>query len=610
MNTTGKGRAWKSVAVNIAAGLALVVSMVFMISRAGVIHSKGGVYLVTEHGGIDVNTNGTTGVSRPGNTPAGYTVNTTDYPAGNCIHCHDEHSSLDGGTHAVEDYMLFDTGTGNKNRVCYTCHSGTMPTGGSYQYRIWMGSGIFDASAHGTNANVLWPGANPAARAAGEQNKCVNCHEQHGRSFANATEAIPVGSQGSGAPTNYVTTSPLPSMTFRLEENLCLTCHDGAPGKNVNASLGRGVNTGATGVYYNHPITRYNAAGDRTPSIHRVIEALGFAAAADRHSECEDCHNPHYATAGLHTDGSNLLANVLLGTWGIVNSAAWPNDQAFGNGTLYGAPGWNAVQLTNTAAQYEWQLCLRCHSNYSALPAYAAPNNVTNIAREINTNNAGYHPILGLGRHSASANVNYQKSFRAPFAHNKPVTCSDCHESNLTTGNGMAGATDPQGPHGSANKWLLGNFCDAAAGANCGDPQQTVICFKCHRWAIYYTNASAGCAGNTGCSRFPDHTTKAKHRDMFNPSGIWCLNCHAFGTEGGIHGSNAAKGVKGTGFLGENLMQGASFGGITRGTGGVGNSGICWSKAGVDVYNTGTGGSCTQHPTSGGGQNFTPNYDY
>ena len=156
---------------------------------------------------------------------------------------------------------------------------------------------------------------------------------------------------------------------------------------------------------------------------------------------------------------------------------------------------------------------------------------------------------------------------------------------------------DPQGPHGSANKWVLGNFCDTAAGANCADPLQTVICFKCHRYAVYYNDTVA-------ISRF-SHPTNGNMRDnTANAFGIWCMNCHGGNPEGGIHGSNLGKGASGANNISDHFMNGAHIVGMTYGTGGVAKSGSCWTLNGTSAYAI---ANCGTHK---GGRTFDPAYDY
>ncbi len=89
------------------------------------------------------------------------------------------------------------------------------------------------------------------------------------------------------------------------------------------------------------------------------------------------------------------------------------------------------------------------------------------------------------------------------------MTCTDCHESDVTT--------DPGGPHGSGAKFILKG------------PNTT--------WNASVTNTASGMPANTFCanchsasfanSRFPDHTN-GQHN-------IACVGCHVAIPHGSGH---------------------------------------------------------------------------
>jgi predicted CXXCH cytochrome family protein len=170
--------------------------------------ASSGPYLSSAHGGQ----NGTiTGVHR---------TSVSDYAAGNCVHCHEEHASIGGAEPAPVDgnpskYELF-TGIGQNqgSRFCYNCHQdsgssvqNSMPSQYSYSYLAggditltcpnniaqafdfltgscdpktgWCGSGYNDVSAHclsdiQTFLKKKWnfPGA-------ANINACSGCHNPH-----------------------------------------------------------------------------------------------------------------------------------------------------------------------------------------------------------------------------------------------------------------------------------------------------------------------------------------------------------------------------------------------------------------------------------------------
>lgn len=593
-------------AFHITLGAAVVITLIVLLSRMATVYSDGGAYLKVEHGGANQNSSGTTGAQRPADKPAGYaTIDTAKFPPGQCIHCHDEHASYKDvvqTTHTARDYLLFDT---NTNLLCYVCHIDPITVGGTYTLnnRIWMGQTFYDTSSHGASANMRWPGANPPLRPAGEQNKCLNCHNPHGRTFTNAAE-------NTTGQVTYLGTDPLPNMTFRLEERLCINCHDGSPAtRNVNTQFAYAANIGGTGVYYNHPISRNAALDDRTPSVHTITETkpLGGANTA-RHVECADCHNPHYSGYGgtplnnLHTNGSNQLSRVLLGVYGVqaTYAGAWT------------APAFTLVQLTSTVTNYEYELCFRCHSSYSTLPAFAAPNNVTDVSREFNPNNYAHHGVTAVGANQ-SVNANWIATFNCLNPAENPTTCpggrwgktskvycSDCH------GDNAAAPVPAEGVHGASSaafsaanpvtgKFILGTFIDVFNAS-----AQRLICYKCHRRDVYGDDGYN--PPNPTLSRM-SHPANAGHTlGTRNGWGIWCMSCHGGATEGGIHGTNI--GIVGPGLspVGRHFMNGAAIAAFTEDAGGSNLQ--CWGKGvndGVYVLN------CTNHS---GGRTTGFNYNY
>lgn len=614
--------------------------MIAVVSRISVVYSTGGAYPLTEHGNTDVNSNTVTGASRPANTPAaGYTINTTDFPKSACIHCHDEHSSYDNVTHTAIDFMLFDRGTGNKNDFCYTCHTAVIPTGGNYSanMRSWPGSAVYDTSGHGTSATMLWPGIVPPAKTgAGNAGKCVNCHDPHGTTFAVAATAAPPDSRVGQV--TYQLTDAVLQMTTRVEENLCLNCHKaGGPAGADNIASLFALAANVSPAFYNHPINRFTAANDRTPSYHNILESenmynahvAGPPQQTGRHVECVDCHNPHYAGANggagsdSHTLGTNVASKAIYGTWGVRTAGDptvagnWPAAPGAGaGGALPAAPAFTLEYIegvgTVSANDYEWELCIRCHSSYSQFPAFAAPNTLTDISTEINPNNLSHHAIVRPGKNqvtnaTAQAKNEYQGNFNIATPLAATIYCSDCHTSAMNSADTAAVAIT--GPHGSANKFLVGSWCEKRGGnygtSACATPQDQSVCFKCHKYNVYYLgNAS----NNVFASRWGHDNGNHMDVNTVWGAGLTCLACHGGGTPGGIHGSNEAKGPAAAAEpRGKHFMNGACLESFDYGIGGTNNF-TCWTVAAANTYCLAASGCDGRH--TGGGRTAGPRYDY
>jgi hypothetical protein len=222
------------------------------------------------------------------------------------------------------------------------------------------------------------------------------------------------------------------------------------------------------------------------------------------------------------TSTTNLASPALAGTWGaqLSTNPAFFTAPATGNMTKKAI-----VQGTDLEAT----LCLKCHSAfYGTLPT--APSSVglpaplaagyaeTDQAKEFNPANAGtwsptwsntktagsFHPVLAnaggnLGAISLTNLVTTSFPWKNTGTTRNVMSCSDCHESDA--------ATDPNGPHGSAAKFILKgpntawNNTLALAGSSPYMPA-TAFCANCHSTAFTGTRTVAHTNGqHTGTTR-------------------------------------------------------------------------------------------------------------
>jgi len=301
---------------------------------------------------------------------------------------------------------------------------------------------------------------------------------------------------------------------------------------------------------------------------------LGVANLNNRHAECPDCHNPHRVVkfrdfrgnpagtitgapdaAGTHphTDDantlhSNIASGVLRGAWGV--------EPTYGSASFHsvpssftvkrGDPGTSASALvSDTYVTREYQICLKCHSNYgySDNNAYPSGNRpllgtpgtpsgtnglsmYTNVAKEFqsptthqgeplnlgtdagtadtnfnNNNHRSWHPVMAsTGRTTAKRGMT-GNPWLAPWNNqvgSNTMYCSDCHGTNTTSetsvipNNGDNG--NPWGPHGSGNDFILKGVWSSGMGATGRDSGYTanLLCFKCHDKANYTTRNDTG----------------------------------------------------------------------------------------------------------------------
>lgn len=507
--------------------LVLVISLAFYLKN---VLGSGGSFTKTEHGGTDVNSNSTTGVYR-----SSVDKTATGHPAvaGECVHCHEQHTSVEGTepapTGGPDDYILMRA---DDNNLCYECHTGSLN-------RIWPGSGAlnYDGSGHGSTT---------ALYNSRDVKLCVQCHNPHG-----------------AIDTDYSATNPCPRMTRYIEEKTCLS-NSGVAGSGCHGSSGNP--TGAKNIYslfysktYRHPLSPALDASRGKTGVHSSLESqstypTGTAFySTNRHVECVDCHNPHmarnYGTAGnsTHTASgatypapTNIASRALLGAWGV--------SPTYG-GTAWVAPSSYTVRNFTTVddtANKEYQLCFKCHSSF----AYGgtAPSGYTDQSIEFNPNNKSFHPVyqayntapLHTNSYTTpSANNGNIQTMAAPFNTTSPKTmyCSDCHGSETDA--------DPEGPHGSTNQYIIVRSTSAT---------DNTLCLKCHLSSVY---SPASDPGTEMGSRFDRQTTgdgSANHGNHVVSRGKFCRDCHA-GTQtaavgnnpaalapGSVHGTNLATG--------------------------------------------------------------------
>ncbi|HSN91980.1 MAG TPA: NapC/NirT family cytochrome c [Anaeromyxobacteraceae bacterium] len=410
--------------------------------------------------------------------------------------------------------------------MCLSCHRKPLSAG-----RSGIDRAAYDASAHDYSSFGTY-----GAWAYGQHDggtfdrNCTKCH-------ADRADARP---GDSGTPFGAVHYSDYPNLLSGSRNPagtpaafVCYGCHgDATDGADLS---GKPIATVARKAY-GHPV---NADAVHDTAAEYAGAAYGNALGGKaRHASCMDCHDPHRARAGAHAVGSNAAGPPLEGAWGAQlssNPAFWSNPAA-GNFTK---------KVIVAGTDLEATLCFKCHSAwYGTLPTSPSGGFAeTDQAKEFNPANVGnfagtwasgetaggFHPVLATAGSNLGA-VNLANLVTTNVAWSTTarnlMTCSDCHESD--------GATDPNGPHGSAAAFLL-------RGPNTG-------------WSGSTTMTSTGMPANTFCanchsatfasSRFATHYSRSNHR-------VACWNCHAAVPHGGprpgmlVAAGGAAAGVGG-----------------------------------------------------------------
>jgi hypothetical protein len=420
------------------------------------------------------------------------------------------------------------------------------------------------------------------------QVSCLNCHDTH--TVQGSRRLLREGTDS--------TTSPKTGGNPAIEET-CYQCHTTSAGSAVNytaltSNAVPDIKTDFTTLARHMPITSSEQAGGG--EVHDIggvfndgVDAncsktsgkcgkdflesranLGVGNLNNRHAECTDCHNPHRVVkfrdfrgnpagtitgtpdaAGTHkhTDDtntlhSNIASGVLRGAWGVEPTYGSTSFHAMPSGFTVkkGDPGSSASALvTDTYVTREYQICLKCHSNYGYSDNNVYPNGnrpllgtpgtpsatngltmYTNIAKEVqapstmqgpatntcinqgtnagagaswnNCNHRSWHPVVdATGRTTTTRRMSGGNPWLAPWNNQvgaNTMYCSDCHGSNtgattVIPSNGDNG--NPWGPHGSANDFILkGNWTDTTGS------DANLLCFKCHNKSTYTSRNDTG----------------------------------------------------------------------------------------------------------------------
>ena len=288
-----------------------------------------------------------------------------------------------------------------------------------------------------------------------------------------------------------------------------------------------------------------------------------------------------------HAPGhTNIASGVLRGGWGVepvYGSTSFQNLPA--NYTVKQGDGGTGANtdVLNPYVTREYQICLKCHSDFGyddnnvqpvgnrpdlgnsgggTSPGVNGLTQYTNQAREFqaplthrgegtasNTgagpgfttnNHRSWHPVMnstgrtaGVRNMSASTNL-----FLAPWngasIGTQSMYCSDCHGSATAVGtvepNGGEDG-NPWGPHGSSNDFILKGPWSQTTGNN-----NTGLCFRCHSFTNYATEANDGDRGGFesgfGCDNdiFPgfdckDTNLHALHAKRIGAN-LRCMWCH------------------------------------------------------------------------------------
>lgn len=496
-----------------------------------------------------------------------------------CPTCHDPHLKAEKFLRLSRFQVKTPVGTSfdkNGDQVCLACHPKLNA--------VWAES----AHANPITADEKYQDAAATRREFPLgikvwQAACLNCHDTHSVQGSRRLlrEGVESGLGGAGEGSYRLGSVVTPADTTSSIENTCYQCHDKAGTRVIEILATSSVPDIRTEFSrtVRMPISTTEQMRNKR-EVHDIVDAdltespelLGKNNTENRHVECTDCHNPHRVrrastfygrsaatgegakrthnpggTAALKGADGNVASGVLRGTWGVEpefgpTSSTWPQLPT-GFVVKKGDPGLNtSFDKNKTYLTREYQLCLKCHSNYSnsdlagGFPALGntlggtngspAQRNYltryTNVAAEFGSvratdpptsgtdqgevgndvnftpngsapsagdnNHRSWHPVMWpTGRTSqertGSTSTNFS-NIRAPFntvanIGYQTMQCSDCHGADGSwIQNTGPDNTKTQGPHGSNERFLLKGKW--YAGTTTNTPSSPGFCGNCH----------------------------------------------------------------------------------------------------------------------------------
>jgi predicted CxxxxCH...CXXCH cytochrome family protein len=335
-------------------------------------------------------------------------------------------------------YTNTDYATGGG--ICISCHTNELTknttaqkTETSSTKTMAVTDANFSLSAH--KYNVASTMTNGGSTFNSNCSKCHNAKNGETTTFQNSTNKF--GTHDDTA--RRLVAALGGTLADPYEEAFCYRCHSkaadaiGGTKKSADANDWYGAVTNmsspSTSIYqvfqktYKHNVAGYSGLHKPSPT-----DETRTYLSANKHVECDDCHNPHAAKAGLH---SNNQVHVAAGTNLISNSG--PLTGAQGAGPTSWPGNWGAVSswpTTTSTATYEYQICFKCHASYNTNYASwggSGTQSWTDVALEFNPNNASYHPVVQA---LPATDPGYNGSSQLP----PPFTSIVIGDSGLATG--------------------------------------------------------------------------------------------------------------------------------------------------------------------------------
>ncbi|HVT88701.1 MAG TPA: cytochrome c3 family protein [Tepidisphaeraceae bacterium] len=404
-----------------------------------------------------------------------------------CIFCHTPHNSspiqpLWNRNVPTSAYTVYSSNslqarpgqpTGS-SKLCLSCHDGTIAVGSvlSRQQPIAMAGGMttlppghsnlgtdlsddhpisfrYDAALSVQDPKLKPPSILPASIKldANQELQCTSCHDAH--NDENGAFLVMDNSRS-----QLCSSCHQPGNTTIVQHEQCATCHQMHTAPSA-ALLLKGVNSSQTCLTCHSSTPSATPGQDISADLNKftrhdvpvVAPMMPLSETASQTSAaCGDCHEPHSMQSGT---ASAPLKSPKLGQ----------------------VSGVNAAGAAIPAAQFEFEVCFKCHTTEVA-GSNPIPRKIvqTNTRLEFAPSAVSFHPVEVAGKNSDVP------SLRVGLTNASVIYCTDCHSSDTSK---VAGASGPNGPHGSNVPFLLSgryettdNSAESTAAYD--------LCYRCH----------------------------------------------------------------------------------------------------------------------------------
>lgn len=450
-------------------------------------------------------------------TPSGPGKYREKEQAGLCVFCHTPHNAnpqlaLWNRDLPAVSYKLYQSSTmeatlnqpTGSSRLCLSCHDGVIAlskvrvpaTSGSFTLpqltgRTLLGtdlsgshpiSFVYDSALALRTGELAEPAALPRTVRLDDtkQLQCSACHDPHEDKYPNflrmnnefGAQCITCHQLRYWAISSHATSnarwngsgqSAFPADGYpTVAENACLSCHRPHAAGHPEWLMAQVNEEANCTICHNGTMAQKNVAQQFLEPSRHPIESRQWThnpkedpLTMARHVTCADCHNPHAAGNMPQSESATRAASQIT----LITS-----------GPLRGVSGVTIAGSVVKQANYEYEVCLKCHGLAEpTTPGILRQETTRNIRLKIGPSSRSHHPIALQGRNLTIVGM------QAGYTASSMISCIDCHNNDQWT---PSGAT-PSGPHGSRWEPILAQeyetedpFMESTA--------SYALCYRCH----------------------------------------------------------------------------------------------------------------------------------